>query len=128
MNTIGKNFTSRAIENAVVAFPGIKLHNQIQDIPRQVRGFHYCRSNPRVRKNPHLCAISTNLLEELGYAEKDVLEDEDTPLYLSGSKLMQGSVPVAHNYCGFQFGVWAGQLGDGRAHTLGTIKNNGKII
>lgn len=34
--------------------------------------------------------------------------------------------PIAHNYCGHQFGSWAGQLGDGRAHTLGNIKN-GKI-
>lgn len=34
---------------------------------------------------------------------------------------------MAHNYCGHQFGVWAGQLGDGRAHTIGHIKSNGKI-
>lgn len=30
--------------------------------------------------------------------------------------------PVAQNYCGHQFGSWAGQLGDGRAHTLGYLK------
>lgn len=29
---------------------------------------------------------------------------------------------MSHNYCGHQFGVWAGQLGDGRAHTIGNIK------
>ena len=41
---------------------------------------------------------------------------------------MPGSDPVAHNYCGFQFGVWAGQLGDGRAHTLGNIQTTNKIF
>ena len=41
--------------------------------------------------------------------------------------MIPGSIPIAHNYCGFQFGVWAGQLGDGRAHTLGTVLNQGKI-
>lgn len=29
--------------------------------------------------------------------------------------------PVAHCYCGFQFGNWAGQLGDGRAISLGDV-------
>jgi len=40
---------------------------------------------------------------------------------LSGNKLLPNSQPISNNYCGFQFGVWAGQLGDGRAHTLGQI-------
>ena len=38
------------------------------------------------------------------------------------------SKPIAHNYCGIQFGSWAGQLGDGRAHTLGTIMENDRIF
>lgn len=36
-------------------------------------------------------------------------------------------MPIANNYCGFQFGVWAGQLGDGRAHTLGQYVHDKKI-
>ena len=47
-------------------------------------------------------------------------------MYLSGSKLINGSIPLCNNYCGFQFGNWAGQLGDGRAHTIGFIKNQNK--
>ena len=35
--------------------------------------------------------------------------------------------PIANNYCGFQFGVWAGQLGDGRAHTIGQYVGDKKI-
>jgi len=38
---------------------------------------------------------------------------------LSGNQLLAGSEPYASVYSGHQFGVWAGQLGDGRAITLG---------
>jgi len=35
---------------------------------------------------------------------------------------------MCHNYCGFQFGVWAGQLGDGRAHTIGHVIENSDVF
>ena len=38
---------------------------------------------------------------------------------LSGNALLPGSRPLASVYSGHQFGVWAGQLGDGRAILLG---------
>lgn len=39
--------------------------------------------------------------------------------FLSGARPLPGSSPVATVYSGHQFGVWAGQLGDGRALLLG---------
>jgi len=39
----------------------------------------------------------------------------------SGNALWQGMRPRASVYSGHQFGVWAGQLGDGRALWLGEI-------
>lgn len=42
---------------------------------------------------------------------------------LSGNRLPAGAAPVAHRYGGHQFGVWAGQLGDGRAINLGDVVN-----
>src|SRR5699024_287298 len=42
---------------------------------------------------------------------------------LAGNRRRPGAQPVAHRYGGHQFGVWAGQLGDGRALTLGGIRN-----
>lgn len=41
---------------------------------------------------------------------------------LSGNELFEGSDPLAHCYCGHQFGHFSGQLGDGRAISLGDIK------
>ncbi|MES1924272.1 protein adenylyltransferase SelO [Salinisphaera sp. T31B1] len=43
---------------------------------------------------------------------------------LSGNQVPPGAAPVSHRYGGHQFGVWAGQLGDGRAITLGDIRNS----
>ncbi len=40
-----------------------------------------------------------------------------------GNALLEGMQPYAASYGGHQFGHWAGQLGDGRAITLGEIVN-----
>jgi uncharacterized protein YdiU (UPF0061 family) len=40
---------------------------------------------------------------------------------LSGNALLPGMRPLASVYSGHQFGVWAGQLGDGRALWLGEV-------
>ncbi|HEY0817826.1 MAG TPA: YdiU family protein [Rhizobacter sp.] len=48
--------------------------------------------------------------------------DRDALLHVfSGNALLPGMQPVASVYSGHQFGVWAGQLGDGRAHLLGEL-------
>ena len=41
-----------------------------------------------------------------------------------GNLLIPGSEPVAMLYSGHQFGVYAGQLGDGRAILLGEVRNS----
>ena len=40
---------------------------------------------------------------------------------LAGNRVLPGMQPYAARYGGHQFGHWAGQLGDGRAITLGEI-------
>ncbi|SUA58698.1 protein adenylyltransferase SelO [Oligella urethralis] len=40
---------------------------------------------------------------------------------MSGQRDLPGGVTLAAVYSGHQFGVWAGQLGDGRAHLLGAL-------
>lgn len=43
--------------------------------------------------------------------------------FVAGNKVLSSSTPLAHRYGGHQFGVWASQLGDGRAILLGEYKN-----
>ena len=54
-------------------------------------------------------------------AESDVLKNE-----IIGNIVLDQSMtrPFAHNYGGHQFGNWAGQLGDGRALSLGEVVTN----
>ncbi len=46
-------------------------------------------------------------------------ESDELLQALSGNRPIAGSTPLATVYSGHQFGVWAGQLGDGRALLLG---------
>ena len=41
--------------------------------------------------------------------------------FLVGNQTPQGALPLSSVYSGHQFGVWAGQLGDGRAALLGEL-------
>lgn len=59
---------------------------------------------------------NTALAEALGW---QALLHDDWCQALAGNALLPGSTPAATVYSGHQFGVWAGQLGDGRALLLG---------
>ncbi|MFO6419283.1 protein adenylyltransferase SelO [Hylemonella sp. W303a] len=49
----------------------------------------------------------------------DWTQSDELLAALTGNAPLAGSAPVATVYSGHQFGVWAGQLGDGRALLLG---------
>ncbi len=53
----------------------------------------------------------------------DISADAHFIPWLSGQQPWPGARPVAQVYSGHQFGVWAGQLGDGRALLLGEVEN-----
>ena len=56
----------------------------------------------------------------VGLSERDVASPEFAAIF-GGNAIAAGMEPYAANYGGHQFGVWAGQLGDGRAITLGEV-------
>nr|KJB21864.1 hypothetical protein B456_004G018600 [Gossypium raimondii] len=93
-------------------------------IPRQV--FHACYTKvlPSAEvENPKLVAWSDSVADLLDLDPKE-FERPDFPLKFSGASPLAGAVPYAQCYGGHQFGTWAGQLGDGRAITLGEIMNS----
>jgi uncharacterized protein YdiU (UPF0061 family) len=75
---------------------------------------------PRPVSEPHWVARSERLARELGLAEW--LQGPQALAVLSGNQVATGTRPFASVYSGHQFGVWAGQLGDGRALLLGEIE------
>jgi protein adenylyltransferase len=85
---------------------------------RQVHGALYSRVQPTPVAAPRLVAWSRECARLLGLAAEDV----EAPLFaqaMAGNAILDGMQPYAANYGGHQFGHWAGQLGDGRAITLG---------
>jgi serine/tyrosine/threonine adenylyltransferase len=85
------------------------------NVPRQVSGASYTRVAPTPVPAPRLLAWSDDLGERLGIARPDAAMVE----VLAGNRVLSGMQPYAARYGGHQFGHWAGQLGDGRAITLG---------
>uniref|UniRef100_A0A672PU16 Selenoprotein O n=1 Tax=Sinocyclocheilus grahami TaxID=75366 RepID=A0A672PU16_SINGR len=105
-----------------VALKKLPLDPSTEPGVRKVRGACFSRVQPTPLKNPKFVAVSGPALALLGLDADEVLKDPLGPEYLSGSKVMPGSEPAAHCYCGHQFGQFAGQLGDGAACYLGEVK------
>jgi uncharacterized protein YdiU (UPF0061 family) len=87
------------------------------NVPRQVAEACYTRVDPTPVAAPRLLGWSHALAETLGIAPPDDLAVE----VLAGNRVPPGTKPYAARYGGHQFGTWAGQLGDGRAITLGEL-------
>ncbi len=66
----------------------------------------------------HLVALSEPVARDLGLDPARLRTPEAVQAF-TGNLPLAGSRPVATVYSGHQFGVWAGQLGDGRAILLG---------
>ena len=110
---------------AAVEFDGLRFDNTFvrdlpadpvtTNVPRPVSNAAYTRVDPTPVAAPRLLAWSDDLAAYLGIARP---RDADV---LGGNRVLPGMQPYAARYGGHQFGHWAGQLGDGRAITLGEI-------
>lgn len=89
--------------------------------PRQVLGALWSKVAPTPVAEPRLVAHSPEVAELLGLSP-ETLQSEAFVAMLAGNRLPDGAVPYAANYGGHQFGHWAGQLGDGRAISLGELR------
>ncbi len=97
--------------------------------PRQTPGVLYCKTLPTPVAKVSLLAWSDELASLLGIATPVADEEAGEPGeqtqkdidILGGNLVTPTMYPYAACYAGHQFGNWAGQLGDGRAITLGEI-------
>jgi len=90
------------------------------NVSRQVAGAAYSRVDPAQTSAPRLVAYSAEMASELGIDVDTVGSDAFAEVF-SGNRLLDGMAPFAMAYGGHQFGHWAGQLGDGRAISLGEV-------
>lgn len=82
----------------------------------ELPGF-YTALKPTPLHNAHLLYHNRDLARDL--ALDDTLFNAENIGLWSGETLLPGMQPLAQVYSGHQFGVWAGQLGDGRGILLG---------
>ncbi len=87
---------------------------------RQVRGAVASPVDPTPVADPQVRAWSAELADAMGITAA-MLQSPTSAAVLGGNALAAGMRPYAACYGGHQFGNWAGQLGDGRAMTLGEL-------
>ncbi|MEN0066370.1 MAG: YdiU family protein [Myxococcota bacterium] len=86
-------------------------------VPRPVFNAAYSRIDPEPISNPERLAWVPKMAEAVGLDPN--VEATSIASVLTGNVQLPTMKPYAACYGGHQFGSWAGQLGDGRAITLG---------
>lgn len=117
------NFTSKLPPDS--AFPTPRAsHNspRLELGPRMVQNALFTFVRPVPVDQPELLGVSSRAMEDIGLkqGEEDTQDFKDM---VAGNKIFWteekgGTYPWAQCYGGWQFGSWAGQLGDGRAISL----------
>ncbi len=111
-------FGDLAFDNSFVrALPADPV---LTNVPRQVRNASYTRVDPTPVAAPRLLGWAQPVADLLGIAPPASPTGLEAQV-LAGNKVLPGMQPYAARYGGHQFGHWAGQLGDGRAITLGEV-------
>jgi len=106
-----------AVVNAPGPFSGAQWPNRFQALGTAF----FTPLPPQGIPDPHWVAWSPECARLLGLPDTRP-GDDATLAALSGNTVAAGMSPLASVYSGHQFGVWAGQLGDGRAHWLGEME------
>ncbi|KRG84851.1 protein adenylyltransferase SelO [Stenotrophomonas acidaminiphila] len=115
--------------------PRLKFDNRfLRELPgdaetgsrrREVPGAAWSQVMPGPVAAPRLLAHAPDVAAMLGF-DGAAVQAPDFAAVFAGNALYDGMQPWAANYGGHQFGHWAGQLGDGRAISLGELLADGR--
>ena len=97
-----------------------RLQHTFFDQFKEQGDLHYSPVLPARLDDPVMVSNNKLLAKELGIDPAELATSEMLEI-MSGSFMTANIKPIALVYSGHQFGVWAGQLGDGRAMTLGEL-------
>jgi uncharacterized protein YdiU (UPF0061 family) len=98
----------------IITASTLPLDNSFASLPPAF----YTRLMPTPLPSPYLVGVSAPAAQLLGLTPADVADSLDV---LIGNTVPERALPLAAVYSGHQFGVWAGQLGDGRAILFGDV-------
>ncbi|MEJ8848402.1 protein adenylyltransferase SelO [Variovorax rhizosphaerae] len=109
--------------NAMVADEsGLRWRNEFATLPPKF----FTRLQPTPLPDPYWVGRSNAAAQQLGLEAEWFLSSEALEVF-TGNALLPGMDPLASVYSGHQFGVWAGQLGDGRAIMLGQSESGFEV-
>ena len=118
------NFTDSLPPDPAFKTPADSHNAARQELgPRMVKGALYTYVRPEEAKDLELLAVSPAAMNDIGLKEGEETSEEFKAV-VAGHKIFwdketgSGVYPWAQCYGGYQFGSWAGQLGDGRAISL----------
>ncbi|MBV7487046.1 YdiU family protein [Bordetella sp. BOR01] len=94
----------------------LRLDNSFAALPKAF----YTRLEPQPLTAPRLLHANEQAGALIGLS-RQALHSDAFLRVVSGQQPLPGGQTLASVYSGHQFGVWAGQLGDGRAHLLGEV-------
>ena len=105
---------SDTLQRPLLSLDQLPIENSYTTLPASF----YTRLQPTPLSSPYMVcgSASAAALIDLDPAQFSRQEFVDA---VSGNRTLAQSQPIAAVYSGHQFGVWAGQLGDGRAILLG---------
>ena len=94
----------------------LPIQNAFAGLPAD---FYTCLRPTPVRA-PYLVCASAQAAEMINLDPSEFTQQRFIEAF-AGNSVLSGSIPLSAVYSGHQFGVWAGQLGDGRAILLGDV-------
>lgn len=97
----------------------MKFQNSFSSLPKIF--FEEVQPSPLLQAK--LAAVSKYCLRDMSIGLEDLAE-EQLLAWLNGKTRLPGDQRISTRYAGHQFGHWAGQLGDGRAISLGEVINS----
>src|SRR6188768_3245302 len=98
---------------------GLKLDNHYARLPGE---FYTLMPPEQVGVQPRLIHANAKAAALIGL-DTASFSDPAFAQVFSGHSPLDDFAPLAMVYSGHQFGVWAGQLGDGRALLIGQVRN-----
>ncbi|KAI4175538.1 MAG: hypothetical protein LQ346_008059 [Caloplaca aetnensis] len=117
-------FTSNLPPDPQYKTPSASHNAPREDLgPRMVKGALYTFVRPEETSDPELIDVSPAAMRDIGLRPGEE-ETAEFKALVAGNKIYwdpsseKGVYPWAQCYGGYQFGSWAGQLGDGRAISL----------
>ncbi|NGM87904.1 YdiU family protein [Parapusillimonas sp. SGNA-6] len=97
----------------------LKILNSFAELPATF----YTRLSPQPVGEPRLLHANADVARLLDLSPAALTSPEFLQVF-SGQAPLPGGTTLSAVYSGHQFGVWAGQLGDGRAHLLGEVDSS----